>query len=215
MSVRGRVFLGCAFGFRILVWWVLLVLASSLPFEAEEKKKAVAEFAGLENETQIARLIRSIETLNEQSSSSISDQSPPPPPSMTVEGVARVHLDSSGVQKDWAAFGGDHASDHYSPLAQINRSNVKQLIQAWSFDTGEIGGLQSSPLIVDGVLFGISPTQKIFSLDARNGKLLWRFDSGIRGTQPDRGLAYWSNSSEKRILVGIMNFLYALDATTG
>lgn len=64
-------------------------------------------------------------------------------------------------------------------------------------------------------LFGISPTQKIFALDATNGKLLWRFDSGIKGTQPDRGLAYWSNGTEKRILVGVMNFLYALDAITG
>jgi quinoprotein glucose dehydrogenase len=112
-------------------------------------------------------------------------------------------------------YGGDPASDHYSPLKQINRNNVKELVQAWCFDAGETGGLQTSPLVVDGVLFGISPTQKTFALDATDGKLLWRFDSGVKGTQPDRGLAYWSDKSEKRILVGVMNFLYGLDAVTG
>src|SRR5258708_20009039 len=44
------------------------------------------------------------------------------------------------------------------------------------------------------------------------GKLLWKFDSGIKGTQPARGLTYWSSGKDKRILVGVMNFLYALDA---
>jgi len=52
-------------------------------------------------------------------------------------------------------------------------------------------------------------------LDAVTGKFLWKFDSGIRGTQPDRGLAYWADGKDKRILVGVMNFLYALDAATG
>jgi quinoprotein glucose dehydrogenase len=122
---------------------------------------------------------------------------------------------SSGERRDWPAYGGAPANTHYSDLSQINRSNVKQLAVAWSFDTGETGGLQTSPIIVDGVLYGITPTQKVFALDAANGKLLWKFDSGIKGTQPDRGLAYWSSEKEKRILVGVMNFLYALDANTG
>jgi quinoprotein glucose dehydrogenase len=122
---------------------------------------------------------------------------------------------SSGERRDWPAYGGEPANTHYSDLSQINRSNVKQLAVAWSFDTGEQGGLQTSPIIVDGVLYGITPTQKVFALDAANGKLLWKFDSGMKGTQPDRGLAYWSSEKEKRILVGVMNFLYALDASTG
>jgi len=116
---------------------------------------------------------------------------------------------------DWPVFGGSFENRHYSPLTQINRSNVKQLEVAWSYDTGEKGGLQTSPLVVNGVLYGISPTQKIFAVDAATGKLLWNFDSGIKGMQPDRGLAYWGNNGDKRILVGVMNFLYALDATTG
>jgi quinoprotein glucose dehydrogenase len=124
---------------------------------------------------------------------------------------------TSVIQKnvDWPTYGGTPENNHYSSLAQINRSNVKQLTVAWSFDTGEEGGLQTSPLIVDGVLYGITPTQKVFALDAATGKLLWKFDSGVEGRQPDRGLSYWSGGKDSRILVGVMNFLYALDAATG
>ncbi len=117
--------------------------------------------------------------------------------------------------QDWPAYGGTPENNHYSKLAQINRSNVKRLAVLWSFDTLEEGGLQTSPIIVEGVLYGITPTQKVFALDALTGRLLWKFDSGIRGTQPDRGLAYWANRKDKRILVGVMNFVYALDAATG
>jgi quinoprotein glucose dehydrogenase len=123
-------------------------------------------------------------------------------------------------QRDWPQYGGDAANHHYSSLNQINRDNVKRLAAAWSFDTREEGGLQSTPIVVDGVLYGITPTQKIFALDAATGKLLWKFDSGIRGTQPDRGLAFWTDGATKtkkdrRILVGVMNFVYALDAGKG
>ena len=75
--------------------------------------------------------------------------------------------------------------------------------------------MQTSPLVVGRVLYGLSPTQKVFAVDAATGKLIWSFDSGIKGMQPNRGLAYWSNGDDKRILVGVMNFLYALDANTG
>jgi len=116
---------------------------------------------------------------------------------------------------DWPAYGGGPESNHYSSLAQINRTNVKQLAVVWSFDTDEEGGLQTSPIIVNGVLYGITPRQKVFALDAATGKLKWKFDSGINGTQPDRGLSYWTDGRSSRILVGVTNFLYALDAATG
>ena len=79
---------------------------------------------------------------------------------------------SSGERRDWPAYGGAPENTHYSSLAQINRSNVKDLTVAWSFDTGEQGGLQTSPIIVEGVLYGITPTQKVFALDAASGKLI-------------------------------------------
>src|ERR1700745_233242 len=65
------------------------------------------------------------------------------------------------------------------------------------------------------MLYWPTPPQKIFERNAASGKQLWKFDSGVKGTQPDRGLAYWSDGKEQRILVGVMNFLYALDARTG
>jgi quinoprotein glucose dehydrogenase len=118
--------------------------------------------------------------------------------------------------QDWATYGGDQAT-HYSSLAQINKSNVKQLEVAWSYDTEETGGLQTTPIEVAGVVFGISPSQKIFALDAATGKVKWKFDSGIVGTQPDRGLAYWASpdNKDRRIIVGVMNFVYALNPDTG
>ena len=118
-------------------------------------------------------------------------------------------------QHDWPVYGGAPEANHYSSLTGINRGNVRQLKIAWSYDTGESGGLQTSPLIVGGVLYGLTPSQKVFALDAATGRELWKFDSGVRGTQPDRGLAYWSGDAGKRVLVGISNFLYALDASTG
>jgi quinoprotein glucose dehydrogenase len=117
--------------------------------------------------------------------------------------------------QDWPAYGGGAENTHYSSLSQINRNNVAKLEVAWSYDTREQGGLQTSPIIVDGKLYGITPTQKIFALDAATGKFLWNFVSGITGTQPNRGLAFWSDGNDKRILVGIMNFLYAVEAASG
>lgn len=118
-------------------------------------------------------------------------------------------------QLDWPVYGGAPENNHYSRLTQINRDNVKQLQVAWSFDTGESGGLQTSPIIVGHVLYAYSPSQRVIALDAATGKLLWKFDPGVRGWQPARGLAYWSNGKEKRILAGVMNSVYALDADTG
>lgn len=128
---------------------------------------------------------------------------------------AGISKPSKGASPDWPIYGGTANNNHYSSLSQINRKNVKQLQVAWTFDTDETGGLQTSPIEVAGVLYGITPTQKVFALDAATGKLLWKFDSGIKGTQPDRGLAYWSDGRHGRILVGVMNFVYALDADTG
>jgi len=136
--------------------------------------------------------------------------------SFLFAGLALAQTPSS-ENHDWPVYGGAPENQHYSPLAQINKSNVKQLQVAWTFDAGEAGGLQTSPIEVDGVLFGISPSQKIFAVDAATGTLKWKFDSGVPGTQPDRGLAFCSSADkkERRVIVAVMNFVYELDATTG
>ena len=124
---------------------------------------------------------------------------------------------SANAQRDWAYSGGSPGNVHYSSLKQINTANISQLQQVWSFDAGEPGGLETTPLIIDGVLYAYTPTQKVFALDAATGKLIWRFDSE-RGAVParaERGLAYWHDGKEKRLFAGVANYVYAIDAITG
>ena len=127
---------------------------------------------------------------------------------MTLQGQATKSV-------DWPVYGGQAAGDHYSSLMQINRSNVAKLAEAWRFDAHEEGGLETSPVVVGRVLYAYTATQKVIALDAATGKLIWTFDSGVRGTQPTRGVAYWTDGKRGVILAGVMNFLYALDAGTG
>ena len=118
-------------------------------------------------------------------------------------------------RRDWPVYGGASENNRYSSLTQINRKNVQQLKVAWSFDTGETGGLQTSPIVVAGVMYAYTPSQKVIAVDAATGKLRWKFDSGVGSLQPARGLVYWSAGKDRRILAGVMNFVYALDIDTG
>src|SRR5258707_10680528 len=117
--------------------------------------------------------------------------------------VVRIQGADSNVRHDWPVYGGAAENQHYSRLAQINKSNVRQLKVAWSFDTGETGGLQTSPIIVAGVMYAYTPSQKVIAVDAATGKLRWKFDSGVGSLQPARGLVYWSGGKGKRILAGV------------
>ena len=112
-------------------------------------------------------------------------------------------------------YGGGPEQRRYSPLKQINRGNVKRLAVAWTYDTGEPGAMQTQPLVVGDVLYGYTPTHKTFAVNAGTGAQLWVFDSGIRGTGPDRGLMYWESGNDRRVFSAVDNFIYALDAATG
>src|SRR3984957_7739124 len=116
----------------------------------------------------------------------------------------------------WPVYNGGPDGDPYSQLKQINRENVRQLKVEWNFDTGEKGGIQDNPLVVGRTLYAYTPTQKVVALDAATGALKWKFDAGVAGgTQPARGMAYWTEGKEGRIFAGVMNFLYCLDSETG
>ena len=128
---------------------------------------------------------------------------------------AATHTTVDKKNTDWPVYGGETEDDHYSPLKEIHRGNVGKLQIVWTFDTHEKGGLQTQPLIVGRTLYGLTPSQKVIALDAGTGKLQWSFDSGVVGTQPDRGLTYWHDGNERRLFVGVMNYLYALDPDTG
>ena len=115
---------------------------------------------------------------------------------------------------DWPAYGG-RQGDHYSPLTQINRADVSSLRLAWKYDSGEDGGMETSPIVVGRVLYAYTPSQKVIALDAVTGKLLWKFDSKLVGTQPVRGVTFWTDGKDSRLFAGITNFLYALDPENG
>ena len=115
---------------------------------------------------------------------------------------------------DWASFGGGPAGDHYSPLAQINHANIGMLAPAWRFDTG-VGMLQTSPIVVNGTLYGVDVDQSVFALDAATGRLKWRHQATEQSEQPVRGLTYWTDGKIRRLFSGNGSYLVALDAETG
>jgi quinoprotein glucose dehydrogenase len=125
-------------------------------------------------------------------------------------------LSAFAADRDWPAYGGGPAGTRYSPLGQINRSNVSRLHVAWSYDTHESpGDPQTQPILVDGILYGVTPTHKAIALDGATGKLRWTFDSGIRGRGPNRSVVWWSSGDERRLFVAVQSFVYALNPATG
>lgn len=131
----------------------------------------------------------------------------------------------TGENKDrtWSVYKGDENSSNYSPLTQITAANVSSLKPAWTFamhDTppgSSPGTSECNPIIVDGVMYATSANQGAYAIDATTGKEVWSFDPiGGKGTgEVNRGLTYWENGADRRILTSANNFLYALDAKTG
>ena len=117
--------------------------------------------------------------------------------------------------RGWPAYGGGSEQIRYSALAQINRSNVKGLAVAWTYDSGETGGLQTNPIVVDGVLYTTTPKHSVVALDAASGKVRWRFDTKRPGRGPNRGVTYWAGGNDSRIFTAQDQYVYALDARTG
>jgi len=130
-------------------------------------------------------------------------------------GVLAQHAATPALKSLKWGYGGGPEQNRYSSLKQINRNNVKRLAVAWTYDTGEAGAMQTQPLVVGDVLYGYTPTHKTFAVNASTGVQLWTFDSGIRGSGPNRGLMYWSSGNDRRVFSAVDNFLYALDAATG
>ena len=121
---------------------------------------------------------------------------------------------ASAQNQGWPVYGGV-GGDHFSTLTQIDRHNARNLRQAWRYDTGDEGILQNTPLVVGRMLFGVTFGEKVIALDGATGKLLWRFDPEVKGSQPVRGACFWQDGGKGRLVVGIMNFLFELDAETG
>ena len=124
---------------------------------------------------------------------------------------------------EWPTYGGDLASTRYAPLTEIDAGNFDTLELAWRFDRDGLGPRRATPLMVGGVLYFTGAAGRpAVAVDAATGRLLWshQLDEGDRARAApiplSRGLAYWSDGSEARILYVTLGYrLVALDAATG
>ena len=118
---------------------------------------------------------------------------------------------------NWSTYLGDNARQHYSPLDSINVDNVHELEVAWSYESEpgvDSGTMYTSPLVIDGVLYSLSPSLIPFALDAATGREIWRNNLGLR-RNAQRGLMYWEKGGEQRIFFTAGEELIALNARTG
>ena len=125
---------------------------------------------------------------------------------------------------DWSHYGGPEDGSRYSALTQINKENVSQLEVAWTYHTGdatERSQIQCQPIVINGLLFATTPKLNVFALDAATGEEVWRFDpfevlggeNSWAGT--NRGVSYWEEGEDKRILFSAGHWLMAVNALTG
>jgi quinohemoprotein ethanol dehydrogenase len=133
----------------------------------------------------------------------------------TAQETARVVtpselLNAGGDGTEWLTYGHDYAETHFSPLNQINTKNVKRLSLAWSATTeAPQGTVEATPLMHNGVLYGILPWDVMFAVDARTGKTKWRWDpdvprehiSGLCCGPVNRGAAIYNG----RVYAGLLD----------
>jgi quinoprotein glucose dehydrogenase len=145
---------------------------------------------------------------------------------------------AGATKDDWAYYGHDAGGTRYSPLTQINRENVTKLKVAWVFHTGDISdgsgrpkrsGLETTPILVDGVLYLTTPFNRVFAVNPETGKQLWVYDPmiDVAGDYGDglinRGVATWLDPTRakgkrcrRRIFEATLDArLIALDGATG
>lgn len=147
-----------------------------------------------------------------------------------------VRAQASQQLVEWPVYGGDPGGMKYSSVADINRTTVRRLAPAWSWDTGDPatppvdsglrarpGNFQATPLMINDTLYLPTPLNQVVALDATTGRELWRFDpQAYRAGQPSngtglvhRGVAMWTDGRERRIFINSRWRLFALDASTG
>jgi len=137
------------------------------------------------------------------------------------------------AQTDWPAYGHDPGGMRFSPLKQIDTGNVNRLVRAWTYHTGEMPvfsgrrgqrqtAFETTPLIVAGILYLSTPSDRIIALEPESGHQLWKFDlqenAAKRTSRAHRGVAYWPGDAQTppRVLFGTLDGrLIALNARTG
>lgn len=121
--------------------------------------------------------------------------------------------------RNWPSYGRTYGEQHYSPLEQVNQSNVAKLGLAWSLDL-QPGGTTTQPIEIDGVVYAATGYSVVHAIDAVTGTLLWKYDPEVwktaahklRGGWGSRGIAWWRG---KVYTVTQDGFVIALDAKSG
>ena len=122
---------------------------------------------------------------------------------------------------DWAEYNGDASRSHYSKLDQITKENLGNLKMAWTYSSGGAdttdnrSQIQCNPIIINGILYGVSASIQAFAVDAATGKELWKTNVPDNGGTLSRGVTYFADSVSKRIFFGAGKWLYAIDAENG
>jgi alcohol dehydrogenase (cytochrome c) len=127
-------------------------------------------------------------------------------------------LAAGNEPKSWLTYSGRYSGWRYSTSAQITPANVAQLNLQWAFQTGELGQFETTPIVVDGVLYGTGPNNRAFAVDARSGRAIWRYERRLPKKiqaccgMVNRGLAILGN----RLFMATLDaHVIALDTKTG
>lgn len=155
---------------------------------------------------------------------------------LALPGIAAA---DQAQQGEWTAYGRDPGGMRFAPMDQINKENVQQLEVAWTYRTGELAtyegtraasraAFEATPIMVDGVLYFSTPSNRVIAVDAKTGTEKWVYDpqTDIRGDNPEftsRGVSTWVDPDraageplQRRIFVGTIDGrLIALDALNG
>jgi len=133
--------------------------------------------------------------------------------------VTSTRLLNSGKEpQNWLTYSGDYAGHRFSALDQINKGNVRSLVAKWVYQTGATGKFETTPLVVDGILYGTAPDNRAFALDARTGRPIWLYQRQLPADirpccgRVNRGVAVLEN----KVFMGTLDaHVIALDAKTG
>lgn len=118
---------------------------------------------------------------------------------------------------NWLSYGRDYSNQRFSPLARVNAGNVAQLAPAWTYKSGINSTFQTSPIVVDGIMYLSLPFNHVVALDARTGALLWRYEHKRRSDKmccgpANRGVAV----AYGKVFIGTVDArLIALDQKSG
>ena len=140
-------------------------------------------------------------------------------------------IPSVSQQLAWQHYASDQFSSRYIPTNKLTNDNFSSLSVAWRWcspvnnlsESFSVGENKVTPIMIDGVLYATTQLNQVVAINAIDGESIWTFDpkSYEAGDPPNhgfihRGLSYFSNGEQKRILVGTLDsFLYSLDAETG